>query len=94
MMYKTPEMRSKKRTAVKCANTPYEIAKKAKHCKMCYANHSKKTKQEVDHSTWRNKKYCNQTKLGCPQCLETICQSCWPTYIANGHNKVDTRKTS
>ena len=71
----------------KCLDTPYMIEEKPMYCKMCYANHSEQIKKLVHRNKRKSKKYSNQSKLGCAWCRETICNICWPKYIANGHRK-------
>ena len=90
IIFSPPDQSNKRKrtvTTTKCVDIAYEIETKPKYCKMCHANHSERIKTSVDRHRRKNKRYSNQSKLGCPICRETICKDCWPKYVANGHNK-------
>ena len=63
----------------KCTTERIKLKDYADYCKMCYRKNIKRLKSEnssVDARTIQ-KKLCNKSSMGCAQCKELICKSCW-----------------
>lgn len=68
-----------KRVTKECSEFRVDLDKGSCYCKSCYRfvkvepkNEGKKTKELQG--------LCNKSRLGCAQCREHICESCWDSY--------------
>ena len=64
--------RCKKRvTTDECNDDRVNLQQRGKYCKMCY----RKRDSKISAKVWIIKS--KSSRLGCVQCKETICKSCW-----------------
>ena len=54
-----------------CNEDRVNLQQRSKYCKICYRKQDTPLKAPV------HKRKCNTSRMGCVQCKETICKSCW-----------------
>ncbi len=61
-----------------CINERVNVATRTSYCRMCYRKQHDAVKSDgTKKSSEEKKKDCNYSKMGCVQCEEPICKSCW-----------------
>ncbi len=55
-----------------CTSTAVRIMKNSSYCRMCYRKLA-----GIDLSAAEKKKKCKKSSMGCAQCREPICKTCW-----------------
>eukprot|EP00956_Cyclotella_meneghiniana_P035911 scaffold119336_cov63-Cyclotella_meneghiniana.AAC.1 len=63
-----------------CTNVRVKVRNSGEYCRVCYKNHPGVDANGNKLNKSEKKKECYKSYLGCGNCLQPVCESCWPTY--------------